>query len=203
MRPAHTVVLALVLVACGPSLRRSQRASSYFEQCYAADIDPHVPDAERRACWMAWKRDYQIGASPERLDYVRERLAMLDPDRAAAIALATGDDAAPEMLDTTETSTEVATSATPTSEPRDPPTPPQPSEAAPPDGTLADRIRDERHARAHERHLHRGIVEPSTLTPRCPCQTEWTTCTAACLADDAGCIGACRREHVLCSRSCY
>ena len=31
-----------------------------------------------RSCWQAWKRYYQTGASPERLDYVRERLAMLD-----------------------------------------------------------------------------------------------------------------------------
>jgi hypothetical protein len=202
----RTVALAaaLLLAACGPSLRRTHRASAYFEQCYAADIDPHVPDAERRACWMAWKRDYQIGASPERLDYVRERLAMLDPDRAAAIALATGDDAAPEMLDVTETVADVAAMPeAPASQTREAPEPPQPSEAAPPDGTASERIRDERHARAHERHLHRGIVEPSTLTPRCPCQAEWAACTAACVADEHGCVGACRREHVLCSRSCY
>lgn len=168
-----------------------------------------MPDDERRACWQAWKRYYRIGAEPERLDYVRERLAMLDPDRAAAIALATGDDGSIEQLDEPETSGDEmsVTLSEPTPSEAvdggDPPRTPTPSEAAPPDTRQARDATDARHARARERHLRRGIVAPSTLTPNCPCDETWRTCSAACLADDRGCIGACRREHTLCSRSCY
>jgi hypothetical protein len=204
-------VAAATLLACGPSLRRSHRASAYFEECYAADLDNAVSDTERRACWQAWSRGYLTGASPERLDYVHERLAMLDPDRAAAIALATGDDGSIETIEEASVVTdEEALAAAPVVDPVTEPAPstdaaaaPVPSEAAPMDHRDETQIAEERHQRAHERHLHRSILAPRTLTPRCPCESEWQACSAACLADDAGCIGACRREHTLCSRSCY
>lgn len=207
---------SLAIAACGPSLRRVHRASGYFEGCYAADLDPAVPDTERRACWQAWKRDYRIGADPERLDYVRERLAMLDPDRAAAIALATGDDGsivpmdeAPHETETVpaetvpaETTSTSGSTSTSTSA-SDPPRVPTPSEAAPRDPADAAAAAEARRARAHERHVHRGILAPTRTTTSCPCDDAWRTCAAACLADDHGCVGACRHAHTLCSRSCY
>ncbi len=208
----------MLIAACGPSLRRSHRASAYFEQCYAADLDPAVSDGDRRSCWQAWSRGYRVGASPERLDYVHERLAMLDPDRAAAIALATGDDGSVETLDEMADPVDDA-STTVDTEPVDPPiddtgavalvddpAPPRtplPSEATPPDRTEAQRSADARHARARERHLRRGIVAPSSPTASCPCEGEWQLCSSTCLADERGCIGACRRAFTLCSRSCY
>lgn len=205
-RPLVLAALALaVLASCAPSLRRVHRASAYFEQCYAADLDQAVSDAERRTCWQAWSRDYQVGASPERLDYVHERLAMLDPDRAAAIALATGDDGSIPSLDEapdTTTGDEVVTDAVPVPV-VEPATGPVPSEVAPPDGSHEQIVADERHQRTHERHLHRGIVAPSSYTPRCPCEDGWRACSSRCLADERGCLGACRREFTLCSRSCY
>lgn len=207
------LAVSLALTACGPSLRGSHRASAYFEQCYAADLDRTVSDAERRACWQAWSRGYLIGASPERLDYVHERLAMLDPDRAAAIALATGDDGSIETLDTPEpdgtapttegTEGDATPPVTPAFDPTPAPREPTPSEASPPDESEARQRADARHARTRERHLHRGIVAPSSLTPRCPCEAQWQQCSSACVADARGCIGACRREFTLCSRSCY
>lgn len=236
------VVASIAMAGCGASLRRAHRASAYFEECYAADLDRAVPDAERRACWQAWSRSYLVGASAERLDYVHERLAMLDPDRAAAIALATGDDGSIEQLDTPETNdaaslyaqstletppteptsteivggaqdtTDVAADLAPTitatpvavNEPMVTPLrTPMPSEVAPTDTTIARTATDARHARTHERHLHRGIVAPASDTPRCPCEAGWQTCSAGCLADDHGCIGACRSDFRICSRSCY
>ncbi len=201
--------------ACGPSLRRVHRASAYFEECYAADLDRAVPDAERRACWQAWRRAYRVGATPERLDYVHERLAMLDPDRAAAIALSTGDDGSVDTIDVGgevesegEGESEVGSESEGESEVEVPSvadgeSAPTPSEAAPPDTSDAEWLAEERHQRSHERHLHRGIVAPRTLTPRCPCEADWQACSSSCLADERGCIGACRREFTLCSRSCY
>ena len=227
------MLASIAMAGCGASLRRSHRASAYFEECYAADLDRAVPDAERRACWQAWSRAYLVGASAERLDYVHERLAMLDPDRASAIALATGDDGSIEQLDTPETNTtqtaptdpsraeivgatqdttDVAADAAPTitatpvavNEPVIAPLrTPMPSEVAPADTTVALAATDARHARAHERHLHRGIVAPASDTPRCPCEAGWQTCSAGCLPDDYGCIGACRSDFRICSRSCY
>lgn len=218
---------ALALVACGPSLRLSHRGNAYFEQCYAGDLDPLVPDAERRACWQAWYADYQLGASDERIDYVRERLAMLDPERRAAIALATGDTGEPEMLDgvgdldtqdgvaspdasLTTPEGVVADGAPIDTTPHDttPDAPyvgPTASEAAPEDVAHVLIVRDERHRRAAERHLHRGILVPRSQTPRCAaaCQPGWQACTSRCTADEHGCVAACRRDFTLCSRSCY
>lgn len=89
--------------ACGPSLRRVHRSEVYFERCYAADFDARVPIEERRACWQAWMAHWQVGQPPDRIDYVRERLLRLDPERAAIVALATGGaDADPVPLTDTQ-----------------------------------------------------------------------------------------------------
>lgn len=84
----------------------------YFERCFAADFDPSVPVEERRACWQAWLAHYQNWQPPDRVDYVRERLLQLDPERAAVIALATGEGGtAPDSI--TETAPVLAAEARP------------------------------------------------------------------------------------------
>lgn len=80
-----------VAIGCGPSLRRVHRSEVYFERCYAADLDRAVPIGERRACWQSWMAHYQLGQPPDRIDYVRERILRLDPERAEVVALAIGE----------------------------------------------------------------------------------------------------------------
>lgn len=104
------IVALLAAIGCGPSLRRMHRSDVYFERCYAADLDRRVPVEERRACWQAWMTHWQTDQPPERIDYVRERLLRLDPERAALLALATGGaDGDPVPL--TETSPAIAAEA--------------------------------------------------------------------------------------------
>jgi hypothetical protein len=90
------VVTLIAAMGCGPSLRRMHRSEVYFERCYAADFDPAVAIAQRRACWLAWMEHWQADQPPDRVDYVRERVLRLDPERAAIVALATGADDSPD-----------------------------------------------------------------------------------------------------------
>lgn len=109
--PLVAIATLIAVIGCGPSLRRMHRSEVYFERCYAADFDPNVPIAERRACWQDWMVHWQADQPPDRVDYVRERMLRLDPERAAIVALATGstepDDAAPEIAAEATTVTEV------------------------------------------------------------------------------------------------
>jgi hypothetical protein len=84
------IAAPLAVAGCGPSLRRVHRSEVYFERCYAADLDARVPIAERHGCWQGWLEHWQRDQSPERIDYVRERLLRLDPERAAVVAMALG-----------------------------------------------------------------------------------------------------------------
>lgn len=86
------------------------RSEVYFERCYAADFDPAVPIAQRRACWQGWMAHWQSDQPPDRIDYVRERVLRLDPESSAIVALATGTtetaDAAPDIAAEATTVTE-------------------------------------------------------------------------------------------------
>ncbi len=136
---------------------------------------------------------------------------MLDPERAQAIALATGTDPIVPASETSETGLVEIVS--------------DPSNAAPVATLVSDTkstevespplvedttthlaiVEAEERARAAERRSHRSIVVPRTSTPHCArtCQPLWERCTAACTADQIGCVSACRRELSICSRGCY
>lgn len=210
---------------CGPSLRRVHQGNVYFERCYAADLDVAVPAQERRACWQAWHAHYQLGASPERIDHATERLAMLDPEQAEAIALATGSDSVESETEPGGTSLGEIVSAEPDARVQEPeatvvPASEPTSEAAieppvadaPPEARLVEDttthvqiVEAEERARAAERRSHRSIVVPRSTTPHCArtCQPIWERCAATCTADERGCVAACRRELTICSRGCY
>ncbi len=220
---ALALVLAAVASGCGPSLRRVHQGNVYFERCYAADLDALVPPTERRTCWQAWHAHYQTGASPERIDYVTERLAMLDPAQAEAIALATGTD--PTEVGARTDDTALARMVAPEAPP-----PAREPEAIEPTLTTTDgsepvaSLEDAPHARlvedtathiqivdqeererAEERRSHRTIVIPRSTTPHCArsCRPVWERCAATCSAHERGCIAACRQELVVCSHGCY
>lgn len=177
LAPIVLAVTAQLLVAggCGPSLRRVQQADEYFERCYAADRDEHRTDDERRACWIAWNEHYRVGQAEDRIDYVRERLVMLDPRQASAIELATG----PQEL-------EVEAPA---------------AEQAPPEGPeLSEAARTEASVRARRRP-----VAPRARTSACgaSCEPDFVACATACEIADRGCTDACRHRFRQCARGCF
>jgi hypothetical protein len=163
---------------CGPSLRLVEQSNLYFERCHAADLDPRRTDAERRACWQAWRDHYDVGQSPDRDDYVRERLVMLDPRNGTAIALSTADDPMAEAAG--DEATEAA--------------------FAPPEGPeLSDTISD------HPPRRQRRPLAPRTRTSACGagCEPAFVTCGTACNVGDRGCIDACRHIYRQCARGCF
>jgi hypothetical protein len=228
-RPSPVVLalacaLALAATAgCGPSLRRVHQGNVYFERCYAADLDLAVPATERRACWQAWHEHYQVGASPERIDHATERLAMLDPAQADAIALATGSDPIVSSTEPSESGLVEIVSAEPEPIPTSTTLTPdalveasdvaivEPVADTPPLVTTDDTtthlaiVEAEERARAAERRSHRRIVTPRSTSPHCAstCHPLWEACTSHCTADEHGCVAACRRELTICSRGCY
>ncbi|MBN8616387.1 MAG: hypothetical protein J0L92_37725, partial [Deltaproteobacteria bacterium] len=74
-----------------------EQANVYFERCHAADRDPRRDDLERRACWQAWRDHYEVGQPDDRLDYVRERLVMLDPASGDALTLSAPEATSPDL----------------------------------------------------------------------------------------------------------
>jgi hypothetical protein len=225
------LVAGIAAAGCGPSLRRIHRAEVYFERCYAADLDAAVPIAERRACWQRWIAYYQVGQAPDRIDYVRERLLRLDPDRTAIIALATGgaeSDPVPVMETTPAIAAEAglvrAAISAGTSDGR------SNGVAGARDGIGREGLttragtgppREPRRdgleavseapasARplpvARERRRTRPPILPRSEVPHCAagCQPRWDACTARCeQGDRAACLRACRLEFRCCARGC-
>ena len=198
---ALALLAALFATSCAPSVRLVHRSNVYFERCYAADLDRLVPNAERRACWSAWQEHYPAGQSRERLDYVRERLLRLDPERAAIVALATGEDPelAPElgMSSDPQLVTEDAAEPDPASETTDVASTEAPAE----DGAADEESREE----ARARRAGRRPIVPRTATPHCAaaCEPRYQTCATRCGADGRACLTACRVSYRQCARACY
>lgn len=162
----------------------------YFERCHAADRDPARSDDERRACWQAWRDHYEVGQPDDRIDYVRERLVMLDPTNGDAIALAS-----PEVESGVAVE-EVATldASAPTDSAvaiADPP----PAEGP----ELSDSVAD-RPPRARRRP-----TAPRNRTSACgaSCEPAFVDCASECRVADRGCTDACRHIFRQCSRGCF
>ncbi len=203
------------LSGCGPSLQRVEQANVYFERCHAADRDPARSDGDRRACWQAWHEHYEVGQPHDRVDYVQERLVMLDPTSGDAIALATPDDT--EGGERIEPSVEITSTSVLI-------TPPEPSPessstgssstgsssspqiassseiAAPAEGpelsdTLADR----------PPRVRRRPTPPRSRVGACgtACEPAFVECAAECRVADRGCSDACRHIYRQCSRGCF
>jgi hypothetical protein len=171
-------------IGCGPSLRLVEQSNLYFERCHAADLDAARTDAERRACWQAWRDHYDVGQSPDRDDYVRERLVMLDPQSGSAISLATPDDPMGQdpigAGDAESSPTDVVD--------------------VPPEGPeLSDTVGD------RPPRPRRRPVAPRTRTSACGagCEPAFVTCGTACTVGDRGCLDACRHIYRQCARGCF
>lgn len=177
---------AVVPAGCGPSIRRAHLADEYFERCYAGDRDPRYRDEERRRCWDGWLGHHSLGQREERIAHARERLLRLSPERAAAVELATGEDAAEEAETHLPPSdaplaalTALATGAD-VEPPREPPETPA--------------------LRARHRPL-----PPRASSTRCDasCLPPWNACIEACAERDRPCVNACRARFRICAAGCY
>lgn len=184
------------------------RSEVYFERCYAADRDPRVPIEQRRACWQAWIEHYRHAQPAERVDYAREQLLRLDPQRAEVVELAVG-----EPFEAPVDATMPTTAAPEASGHEEPPQPDSPDAVnRPPQDGLVEVVgpppapaapRDA----ALQRRQRRAPVMPPGEAPHCAeaCRPRWEACTARCGggSERAGCLRACRLALRTCSHACY
>lgn len=45
---------AVLVTACGPSIRRTYQSDMAFERCFDLDYDPQTPDDTKSECWRVW-----------------------------------------------------------------------------------------------------------------------------------------------------
>lgn len=169
-----------------------QQSNVYFERCHAADFNPGVDPATRRACWARWMQYYAEGQPPDRVRHARERLraiesggeveplpgmpqAVVDSSYTASfLAIEQTQTAADEGTDDPPDAD--AQAAQPAAEV--PQIPPVPRRSAP-------RLRGE--------------------TGACSsvCEPRWQACIDRCAEGSRGCERACQQEHQYCVRACY
>jgi hypothetical protein len=55
----------------------THESTSYFERCYATDLEERASIEDKRLCWAAWLEHYTTGQPPDRVRYAEDRLAAL------------------------------------------------------------------------------------------------------------------------------
>jgi hypothetical protein len=70
------VLLALMFLGCGPSLRSLYEGETRFEHCYALDANKAAVN-ERSQCWRTWEQRYAVNATRDRAEHARIRLREL------------------------------------------------------------------------------------------------------------------------------
>lgn len=183
-RAGAFVYLAIVMVGCGPSLRRVQQSSVYFERCYAADFDARIPLAEKHACWTAWREHYTIGQAQDRRDYASSRIYAIEhgesvPRLPGLPSVAIGPRAARPVT---------AVSI--------------PVEEAP---SVVDEPADEVELPRREER-ERPPPLPRTSNPSCAavaCEPAWRRCIGGCAEGAQACETACNVELSACARGCF
>ncbi|MDD5308746.1 MAG: hypothetical protein PHU25_15620 [Deltaproteobacteria bacterium] len=72
------IALAVAVMACGPSLRRTYESDNAFARCFDADYKPGVGVEEKRACWSEWLEGRLYNQPEDKIGYARLRLVDLD-----------------------------------------------------------------------------------------------------------------------------
>ena len=186
-RIAMALVMAGVVLGCGPSLRRVQQSNVYFERCYAADFDPRVPLAEKHACWSAWREHYAAGQPQERLEYAQARIYAIE--HSESVPRLPG---LPEAAMGPRRMTAVTAASTTEA-------PPEPD---PPAVAEQESLR-ERRAR---RRRHRRHPLPRTTNRICAtaaCEPAYRECLDTCARGNEACETACEVELQACARGCF
>jgi hypothetical protein len=182
------LVVGILMLGCGPSLRQSQQSRVYFERCYAADFDPRIVVAEKRACWTAWLEHYTIAQPEERREYARARVHAIEqgesvPRLPGLPQAAMGPRAFTPVM---------AVSA-----------PPEEEEAA---AISADAVPADEVDLPRRRRRARAAPLPRTGNAICAaiaCEPAWRRCVDTCPAGAAACETACNVELNACARGCF
>lgn len=160
----------------------------YYEQCYAADVDPQRTTAQRQQCWSAWLEHYTRGESPERIAYATRRRDALRAGQGAVPPLPGS--AAPEPDPPSYAAARTA------------------GEAVGDTGAAADGTPQLRDTAAPESAEVRARYRPPPPFGRdtaCApvCNARWEQCIIPCDGRERSCYQACQTRHRTCAASCY
>lgn len=75
---AGGLLLAGVVVGCGPGLHMMHESNLRFEHCYRLDMDPKIAPSHREHCWRDWTETYAYGQVLDRIEYARRRIVALE-----------------------------------------------------------------------------------------------------------------------------
>jgi hypothetical protein len=190
------LALVFALTACGPNYRYAYEGEGAFERCYALDYDGSTPPEVRQRCWAAWLQSYAYGASVDRVEYARSRMALAPNPPGPAVP-----------------SSPPAASPTPLQ--NDPPTL---SPAAPPPSTVPTPNLAGAWQRAQLSAGGTAVAAPpptapapaSTPAPEPPghacattCREQWQRCGDTCPVGQTVCVARCDDTYRDCMRGCY
>lgn len=71
--PTVTLIVLLVVGACGPSVQSIYEGNVRFEHCYRLDLEVDTAPTHREACWKEWLNVYTYGQPRDRIEYARRR----------------------------------------------------------------------------------------------------------------------------------
>jgi hypothetical protein len=184
-------------LACGPSLRMIHESDTYYERCYAADVDPQITVDTRRECWALWLEHYTPGQPPDRVAHARSRLAALE---AGEVAPPLPGSPLPPVTETTEAS-DAGVEATAVLDGATPEPLPEGAVAA---GTDAGPVGPPRPDSPEVRAAYRP-PPPVTVTTACDpvCQVGWDECIPRCDDRTRACHSACQAQYRRCQAACY
>ncbi|MCX7807427.1 MAG: hypothetical protein N2515_02355 [Deltaproteobacteria bacterium] len=161
------------LWGCGPSLRRTEQGSLFFERCHAAERDPSKSNAEKQGCWKRWLEFYSEYQPSDRITYARERLIALEPKTGTVLELAGISDLNPSALHSVLAS-------------------PLPS-------ALFVPLESEKTAGQRQRLA--PPFPPFGACGKL-CESNWGDCVGRCPSRSFPCIDACAISYRICSRAC-
>ena len=72
--PFIAVVVAALLLSCGPSLRRTYESDNAFARCFDMDYNPGKDAGEKRICWQAWLDERVFNQPADKIRYAKLRL---------------------------------------------------------------------------------------------------------------------------------
>lgn len=197
------------LFACGPSMRMIHESDTYYERCYAADVNPDVSIDLRRQCWSLWLEHYTPGQPPDRVAYARAR----ESELAAGIS-------APPLPSRTSAGAPQPTTATEDGgAPSDPASSTPPAAGTPDAGVHGDsdsgvgpspELADGSNTGAPRpdspavRAAYRS-PPPTSATTACDpvCREGWDACIPRCDDRTRACRAACQAQYRSCQAGCY
>ncbi|MCA9535850.1 MAG: hypothetical protein KC593_19325 [Myxococcales bacterium] len=186
------VVLGTAL-GCGPSMRMIHESDTYYERCYAADVDPGISVELRRECWARWLEHYTPGQPPDRVAHARSRHAELEagvtapplPGTVVAEVLEPEPSATPTEGDAGVGAVEAATEGAPVAADGSDTGVPRPD---------SPEVRAAYHS-----------PPPVTNTTACDplCRVGWDDCIPRCDDRTRACRAACQAQYRACQAGCY